>query len=144
MAIEITASLTRLQATTKSPDRSGLFLLLLFGAACERIVRGTQGKPDRHARHVEGFAQAVDEIAHIGLRHRIGARAGNDEARRARLYLRHVLDLEATARDCRRRLMRDDARQPAVETAGRYAAVPDFMGLDDILHELVDTLPAFA
>ena len=117
--------------------------LALVRPAGKRIVRGAQGDADRHAGHVEGFAQAVREIADIGLRHRIRPRALDDEAWRPRLGLRHIFDLQPAPGNGGRRVMRQDAFQPTVELAGGDAAVPNLVGPDDGIHQLVETAPGF-
>src|SRR5690606_25165634 len=82
------------------------------------IVRGAKGDADRHARHVEGLTQAVDEVAHIRARHGFGPRARKHEAWRARLDLRDVFDLEAAAGDSRWRMARHHLLEPTVERSG--------------------------
>src|SRR5689334_23852213 len=53
----------------------------LLRAAGERVLLLAQGDADRHAWQIEGLTQAVDEIAQIGVRHRIGPGAEEHEAR---------------------------------------------------------------
>jgi len=46
----------------------------------ERVVRGAQRRcGSARRRHIEGLAQAVRQVAHIGLRHRIRPRALDDK-----------------------------------------------------------------
>src|SRR5580704_12155404 len=74
----------------------------------------SQGQADRRARQIEGFPQAVHEIALIGIGKRVGAGAEQHEARRAAFRLRDVVELEAAAGDGRRRMGGDGGVEPAV------------------------------
>src|ERR1700682_80517 len=57
----------------------------------ERVGFLAQRDPHRRARKLEEFTQGVDEIAKVGLRHRVRARAEQDETRRPRLGLCNVI-----------------------------------------------------
>src|SRR5436305_4323723 len=58
----------------------------------KRVVLLAQGQPDGRAGKIERVAQTVDEVAPVIVRHRVGARAEQHEARRARLGLGDVVE----------------------------------------------------
>src|SRR5580692_8462049 len=90
-----------------------------------RILLLAQGQPDGGAGQIEALAQIVDQIALIGVRHRVGPAQEQHEARRPAFRLGDVIEPDAAARDRRRRMRLDDRGEPAVERGGRYAPVPD-------------------
>ena len=92
------------------PAHDSRFLLCAKGLAFSR-----KRNPHRRARQVEGLAQRIGEIAQIGLRDGVGARAEQHEARRPRLGLRDVVQLQPPARYRRRRIGRDRLLEPAIE-----------------------------
>jgi len=53
--------------------------------------------------------------------------AEEDEIGRAGSKLRHIADFDPPPRDRRRRSLLDSSLEPAIETRGRNALVPDFM-----------------
>src|SRR6187431_1241714 len=64
-------------------ERSSYFL----GTPGEWIFLLAQRQTDRRAGQIEGFAQTVDEISLIGIRHRVSAGAKNHKAGRTRFRL---------------------------------------------------------
>src|SRR4051794_41333466 len=76
------------------PDASR-WALALVG---ERVGLFAQRDPHRRAGELEILAQRIHEIAQIGLRHGVGARAEQDETRRTRLGLGDVVQLQPAAR----------------------------------------------
>src|SRR5215469_1266779 len=68
------------------------------------VARAAELHADRDAGEAEGFAQAVDQVAAVVLRHLGGAGAEHDEGRGTGLRLRDVAQLQAPAVDQRRRV----------------------------------------
>jgi hypothetical protein len=95
---------------------------------------------DRRARQFEHLAQGVGEVAKVGLRHGVGARAEQHEARRPRLGLRYIIQLQPPARYRRRRVGIDGLLEPAIERRGRHPLVPDRVGPLDRAHQPIDPL----
>src|SRR5262249_43223574 len=58
----------------------------------ERVVAATQLDADGDARKIESLAQAIGEIAQVGLRQSLRTRAEGDEGGRPRRSLRHEAD----------------------------------------------------
>src|SRR6185312_11470181 len=90
----------------------------------ERILLLAQRQADRRTGQVERLAQTVNEIALVGVRHRVGAGAEQDEARRPALGLGDVVELETAAGDGRRRVRRGCVLEPTIERGGGNALVP--------------------
>src|ERR1044071_7954023 len=63
-----------------------------------RVLLFAQRQPDRGAGQIERLAQAVDEIAAVDVRHRVGAAGEEDKARRATLGLGQIVEAYPTSR----------------------------------------------
>src|ERR1043165_7466215 len=111
---------------------------LLLRPSSKRIVLLPQCQPDRRARQRERLAHAVHQIAQVALRHCVGARAEQDEARRARLRLRDVVELQPPAGDRGWRMRGEHAAKPAVERVRRDAAIPYRVRVVHRLHQPVE------
>src|SRR5687767_8599149 len=83
----------------------------------ERVARAAKGQPQRHRAELEVAAQGIDQIAAIAFGQLVGAVAEHDEARRPRLDLGDVAQLDPFALRRRRRIGLDCALEPAVELA---------------------------
>src|SRR5690606_184454 len=118
-----------------------MFPALAFAFLRVGVFRLAKSNADGNAGQIEGFAQSVYQIAYIGLRQGAGARAEEHEARRARLRLSHITQLDASAGDRRRRILLGRRLQEAIEPGCRNAPVPDFMTRFDGVEELVEPLP---
>src|SRR5690606_8242641 len=94
--------------------------------------------PDRRAGQAEILPQAVDDVALVRLGQGIGAGGEEDEAGGAGFRLRHVTQLQTTARYRRGRMVFGHGRQPAVELGGADLDVPDALDVEDRLHQPVD------
>src|SRR6516225_788189 len=136
-------SVNRTLQRGRAPRRYGLLQMLaaagrpVASAAPrgERVVAATQLDADRHARQVEGLAQTIGEIAQVGPRQRLRARAEGNEGGRPRRGLRHKPDLHAAPLGGRRRMPRQCFAEPAVEVPRWHPAVPDLVAADHLAHE---------
>src|SRR5215468_50344 len=107
----------------------------------ERVVSATQLDADRYAGKIESLAQTVAEIAQVGLRQSLGARAEGDESGRPRRGLRHEADFRAAPVGGRRRMSLEGFAKPAVEVAGGHAPVPDLIAAHHLTHEPIEATP---
>src|SRR5262245_5557424 len=105
-----------------------------------RVRLLAQRQPDRRAGQIERLAQAVDEIAAIIVRQRIGPGAGRHDGWRARHRLGRIVELEAAAGHGGRRMAGDDLAEPTIERGSRHAPVPHRVDVDDRLYQAVDAL----
>src|SRR5207248_10066872 len=80
------------------PPATAIHTLSLHDALPIWVVLLAQREADRRAGEIEGFAQAVDQRTLVVVRHRVGAGTEHHEARRTRLGLRDVVELEPPAR----------------------------------------------
>ena len=87
---------------------------------------------------IEGFAQAVDEIALIALRHVFSARANQHEGRRARFDLREIARLDALAAYGRWRMALNGLVEPFVQIFSFNARRPIGVRLLDRLHQPIE------
>src|SRR5262249_56602830 len=74
-------------------------LPLAFGVGVFLLA---QREADGRSRQIEGVAQAVDQIAAIGVRYGVGAAGEQNKARRARFRLGDVVEPDATVGHGRR------------------------------------------
>ena len=109
-------------------------------AVAKRILLLAQGQADRGAGQIEAFAQAVDEIAPVGVRDRVGAAREQHESRRAALRLGDVIEPDRPAGHRRRRMRGGDLGEPTVERTRSRAPVPHLVRVDDRLHQPVEPL----
>ncbi len=96
------------------------------------------------AGEAEIVAQAVDDVAAVGVGQLFRPRAEGDEGRRARLQLGQVAQLDAAACDRRRRMALDRVGEPAVEPGSGDALVPRGVGLADGGEQGIGPLPGQA
>src|SRR5262249_1313363 len=91
------------------------------------ILLFPQRQPDRRAGKLEGLAQGIDQITPVVVRHRIGAAAEQNKARRPALGLRQVVEPDAPAGDRGWWMRGGDLGQKPVERTRRRTLIPDRM-----------------
>src|ERR1700710_557423 len=101
-----------------------------FSAVSERVARRPSLQAHRHRAEAQFPADAVDQIAQIGVRELVDAGAEQDEARRPRVDLGDVSELDPFAARRRRRVLLDRVLEPAVELTGRDPLRPGFADLE--------------
>src|SRR5580698_3340956 len=118
------------------PD--ALFLSAATLAAGIGIGLGAQRQPDRRARQVKLFPQAIDQISAIRVGKLAGARGKQNESRRARFWLRDVIEAETPAAGSRWRMCADGFGEEAVERRSRHTPIPDRMALQHRRHQAIE------
>src|SRR5690242_8666270 len=92
--------------------------LALAAVAVERVGAPSEIEPERDRADAEIAPHRVEEITPVALRKLFEPVAEHDEARRPRLHLGDVAQLDPLALGCRRRVGLDRLLEPAVELAG--------------------------
>src|SRR3546814_3461438 len=101
------------------------------------MARSGGREPHGHRTEAHLLAEAFDEITQIAVRQLIDPRAEQDEARRPRVHLGDIAELDPLAARHRRRIALDRVLEPAVELAGGNAPRPGLPHLDGRAEHLV-------
>src|SRR5690348_5749884 len=113
---------------------------LLAAAGVERIRPAAEVEAQRNRAKIEVAPQRVHEIAPVAFGKLVGAVAEDDEARRPRLHLSDVAQLDPLPLGRGRRVRLDRILEPAVELARRHALAPGLAQLERDLEHRIDAL----